>query len=107
MPASSARRSTPVVAAAPPLRALTVGQLEVAHPGVTGRIRTWIKRADAGDPAFVSLRHAIARVGRVVLIDEVKFREFLYQRTAAPPAAPRNPTGINTPRSTRRARRAR
>lgn len=76
----------------PPMRAFSVDQIEAEHPGVKGRIRTWIKRADAGDEDFAWLKFCIIRVGRSVLIDDVRFRDSLYQRTAIP-AAPSRRTG--------------
>jgi hypothetical protein len=72
----------------PPLRAYTVDQIEAEHPGVKGRLRQWIKRADAGDPDFRWLAFCVIRVARSVLIDDVRFRDSPYQRTAIP-AAPR------------------
>ena len=104
MPAATAVRRSTRAPEPPPLRLFTVNQLEAAHPGVAGRVRGWIKRADAGDPAFIALRRAVVRVGRSVLLDEIKFRDFCYQRSAAPPTPGRNPEGINAP--ARRSRRA-
>src|SRR5438552_3307484 len=74
----------------PPLRAYSIDQIEAEHPGIKGRLRHWIHRADADDPAFAWLKFCIIRVGRSVLIDEVRFRDSLYQRTAIPAARPRN-----------------
>jgi hypothetical protein len=71
------------------IRALTVTQVEAAHPGVQGRLRSWIHRSDAGDPNFAGLRHAVIRVGRSVLVDELRFVEFLRQRSVIPPAPDR------------------
>lgn len=68
----------------PPIRAFSVDQMEAEHPGIKGRLRQWIHRADAGDPDFAWLKFCIIRVGRSVLIDEVRFRDSLYQRTAIP-----------------------
>jgi hypothetical protein len=73
----------------PPLRAYSVDQIEAEHPGVKGRMRTWIKRADAGDPDFAWLKFCVIRVARSVLIDEIRFRDSLYQRTAIPAAPSR------------------
>lgn len=70
----------------PPLRAFTIEQIEAEHPGLKGRIRQWIKRADAGDPDFRWLARAVIRVGRSVLLDDVELRSGLHQRTAIPPA---------------------
>jgi hypothetical protein len=36
----------------PPMRVYTVDQIEAEHPGLKGRVRQWIKRADAGDPSY-------------------------------------------------------
>jgi len=71
------------------LRALTVKQIEAAHPGVQDRLRSWIHRADSGDPEFAGLRHAVIRVGRSVLVDELRFVEFLRQRSLIPPSPDR------------------
>ena len=80
----------------PPMRAYSVDQIEAEHPGTKGRMRTWIKRADAGDPEFAWLKFCIIRLGRSVLIDEVRFRDSLYQRTAIP-AAPSRRNGQAAP----------
>jgi hypothetical protein len=76
----------------PPMRALSIDQIEAEHPGTKGRLRTWIKRADAGDAEFAWLKFCVIRVARSVLIDDVRFRDSLYQR-AAIPAAPSRRTG--------------
>jgi hypothetical protein len=68
----------------PPIRAFTIDQIEAEHPGIKGRLRQWIKRADAGDPAFAWLTFCVIRVAGSVLIDEVRFRDSLHQRTAIP-----------------------
>jgi hypothetical protein len=73
----------------PPLRAYSIDQIEAEHPGVKGRMRAWIHRADAGDVDFAWLKFCVIRVGRSVLIDEVRFRDSLYQRTAIPAAPSR------------------
>ena len=73
----------------PPLRAYSIDQIETEHPGVKGRLRQWIARSDADDPAFAWLKFCVIRVGRSVLIDEVRFRDSLYQRTAIPAAPSR------------------
>ncbi len=73
----------------PPMCACTVKQITERHPGVKGRLPQWIHRADAGDPAFAWLKFCVIRVGRSVLIDDVRFRESLYQRTAIPAAPSR------------------
>lgn len=70
----------------PPIRAYSIDQIEAEHPGIKGRLRQWIKRADAGDVAFAWLKRCVIRVERSVLIDEIRFRDSLYQRTAMPPA---------------------
>ncbi len=71
------------------MRVLTVDQTEAANPGLQGRLRTWIKRADAGDPAFAWLKLCIVRVERSIFLDDIRFRDSLYQRTAMPPAPSR------------------
>jgi len=76
----------------PPIRAYSVDQIENENPGVKGRVRQWIKRADAGDPEFAWLKFCIIRIGRSVLIDDVRWRDSLHQRTAIPAATPRNTT---------------
>jgi len=73
----------------PPLRAYSIDQIEAEHPGVKGRLRQWIHRADAGDADFAWLKFCVIRVARSVLIDEVRFRDSLYQRTAIPAAPSR------------------
>jgi len=77
----------------PPIRALTVPQTEEQHPGFKGRLREMIKRAYSNDPDYAWLRFCIIRLGRSLYIDDIRFRESLYQRTALPPAAARNPEG--------------
>lgn len=72
-----------------PLRAYSVLQTEARHPGVAGRLRSWIHRADAGDASFAGLKPAILRIGRSVLIDEATFTDFLRQRSGLPPAPDR------------------
>lgn len=72
--------------------ACSVKQIEERHPGVQGRMRAWIHRADAGDPNFAGLQRAVIRVGRSVLIDELRFTEFLRQRSLIPPAPGRRGT---------------
>ena len=71
------------------IRALTVNQVEERNPGIQGRLRQWIHRADAGDPEFLGLRQAVIRVGRSVFVDELRFTEFLRQRSLIPPAPDR------------------
>jgi len=89
--ATPALRRKPLPAPEPPaLRALTVDQIEALHPGCAGRVRQWIKRCDARDVEFLGLRLAIIRIGRSVLVDEIRFRNFLYERSAAEPATARN-----------------
>jgi len=77
----------------PPLRVLTLPQVEEANPGLRGRMRDWVKRAYADDPDFAWLKFCIIRIGRSLYIDEVRFRDSLHQRTALPPAPARNPEG--------------
>jgi hypothetical protein len=74
----------------PPMRVCTIDQEEAEHPGIKGRLRQWIKRADAGDPSYRWLVFCIVRVGGSVFIDDVKFRDGLHQRTAITPAPSRN-----------------
>jgi len=52
-------------------------------------VRQWIKRADVGDPAFAWLKFCVIRIERSVFIDDVRFRDSLYQRTAIPAAPSR------------------
>lgn len=68
----------------PPLRAWTIDQIEAEHPGIKGRLRQWVARADAGDTDFRWLKLCTIRVARSVFIDEVKFRASLYEHTAMP-----------------------
>jgi hypothetical protein len=84
----------------PPMCACTVEQIEERHPGVKGRLRQWIHRADAGDPAYAWLKFCVIRIERSVLLDEVRFRDSLYQRTAIP-AAPSRPPDWKCPRVSR------
>ena len=74
----------------PPMRVFTVDQIEAEHPGLKGRVRQWIKRADAGDPSYRWLIFCVVRVAGSVLIDDIKFRDALHQRTAIIPAPSRN-----------------
>jgi hypothetical protein len=83
------RKRTPGLDPPPAMRLLTVEQIEQTHPALKGRIRAWIHRADASDPDFAGLRLAVVRVGRSIFVDEVRLREFLYQRSAMPPAPSR------------------
>ena len=71
----------------PPMVVLTVDQTEAQHPGIKGRLRQWIKHADAGDPEYRWLSLCVLRVAGSVFIDDVKFRDQLHQRTALPPRA--------------------
>lgn len=77
----------------PPMRVYTIDQIEADHTGLKGRLRQWIHRADAGDPSYRWLIFCIVRVGGSILIDDVKFRDGLHQRTAITPAPARNPDG--------------
>lgn len=81
----------------PPLRAYTVDQIEAEHPGIKGRLRQWIARADAGDTDFRWLIFCTIRVGRSVLIDEVRFRNSLYERTAIPAQPSRRSAKASAP----------
>jgi hypothetical protein len=80
----------------PPIRAYSIDQIEADNPGIKGRLRGWIHRADAGDPEFAWLKFCVIRVGRSVLIDEVRFRDSLHQRTAIPAAPSRRRGGETT-----------
>lgn len=92
----------------PPISAHTIDQVEAKHPGIAGRLRGWIHRADAGDVELAWLRFCVIRVGRSVLIDEVRFRDSLHQRTAIPAAPPRNTATSPVPTAlSRRAPRGR
>ena len=71
------------------MRLLTVSQAEDKHPAMQGKARDWIRRADAGNPDYVSLRRAIVRVGRSVFLNDYALTEFFYQRSAMPPASSR------------------
>ena len=73
----------------PPMRLFSIDQTEAEHRGLEGRLRTWIKRADAGDPDYTWLKLCVVRVGRSLFIDDIRFRDSLYQRTAMPPALSR------------------
>jgi hypothetical protein len=91
---ASSKSKVPKTHPRPPLGetrlvACTVKQIEERNPGVQGRLRAWIHRADRGDPEFAGLRVAIIRVGRSVLVDELRFVEFLRQRSLIPPAPDR------------------
>jgi len=94
-PAAALRKRMPGIDPPPPMRMLTVDQTEEAHPAFKGRLRAWIHRADANDPDFTGLSLAVVRVGRSIFIDDVRFREFLYQRSAMPPAPSRR-DGVRT-----------
>jgi hypothetical protein len=72
------------------IKAYTVEQMEEGHPGIRGKLRGWITKADAGDPTFGWLRMCIIRIGRSVLINDVEFRLHLYAHTGTPPAPARN-----------------
>lgn len=75
----------------PPLSAHTVEQMAALNPGIgQERLRTWIHRADSGDPDFHWLRLCTIRVGRSVFIDEFRFRAALHLRTAFPASPSRN-----------------
>ena len=73
----------------PPMRVYTVDQIEAEHAGLRGRVRQWIKRADAGEPEYRWLSLCVIRVAGSVFIDEVRFRDSLHQRTAIPAAPSR------------------
>lgn len=76
-------------------RLLTVAQLEAAHPGFKGRLRSFILRADADIPGYSGLRAAVVRPGggRSVYIDEVRFLEWLDRHRGAAPSPSHNPDG--------------
>ena len=86
--ASTRRRHRLEETPPPPIRAFSVDQIQAEHPGIKGRLRTRIKRADAGDSAFAWLKFCVIRIERSVFIDEVRFRDSLHQRTAIPGAVP-------------------
>lgn len=69
----------------PPMKVCTVDDEEEMNPGLKGRLRQWIKRADAGDPRFDWLRAAVVRVGGSVYIDDIKFRYGLAMHTGQRP----------------------
>jgi hypothetical protein len=69
---------------------MTIEQIEACNPGVAGRVRQWVKRADAGDPDYIGLRDAVARVARSVLIDAHRFDAFVSGKLRKPPAPARN-----------------
>jgi hypothetical protein len=73
----------------PPIRVYSIDQIEAEHPGIKGRLRRWIQRADAGDVDFAWLKFCVIRVAGSVFVDEVRFRDSLYQRTALPAAPSR------------------
>ena len=77
------------VGQATPLRLQTVHQTEAQHPALTGRLRGWIHKGDAGHPEYIGLRRATVRVGRSLFINQVAFDEWLAQRSAMPPASSR------------------
>lgn len=76
-----------------PARLSTVAQIEDRHPGVKGRIRGFILRADLRDPDYDGLRDAVIRLGRSVYIDESRFLAWMRTHTGTPPARPRNVDG--------------
>jgi hypothetical protein len=89
--ADALTRRRPGAPPAPEPTLLTVKQVEERHPGLAGRLRQWIHRADCGDPEFALLRPAIVRIGRSVFISEPHFRAFVGEhRGTIPPAPPRN-----------------
>ncbi len=73
----------------PSMRLYTIPQVEAEHKGLTGRLNTWVARADAGDPDFIWLKRCLVRVGRSRFIDDIRFRESLAERTSLPPAPSR------------------
>ena len=83
------------------LRLQTVHQTEAQHPALRGRLRAWIHKGDAGHPDYVGLRRATVRVGRSLFINQVTFDEWLTQRSAMPPAPPRNSKPVAKPCATR------
>ena len=81
----------------PPERVLlTVPQIEQKHPALKGRMRTWIHRADCGDPEFAGLRIALVRIGRSVFISDEYFRRFIENNRAMSPAPSRNDGAAQT-----------
>ena len=88
--AASSLHRRPYPEQAPAIRILTVYQTEAKHPALVGRTRTWIHKADAGDPEYIGLRRAIVRIGRSLFINEFALNEWLSQRAAMPPASSRS-----------------
>jgi len=72
------------------VRLLTIQQTEARHPALSGRLRSWIHKADAGHPDYLGLRRAIVRVGRSLFLNEIALDEWLAQCSAMPPAPSRN-----------------
>ncbi len=76
-----------------PSTLLTVAQIEEKHPGLKGRVRGIIFRADFNDPDYGGFREAVIRLGRSVYIDEVPFLVALRAHAGHPPARARSPHG--------------
>ena len=74
-------------------RVLTVAQAEAKHPGFEGRLRSYIHRADCGDPEFAGLRIAIIRIGRSVFLSEEFLNLFIEDRRGGGTPAPARSPG--------------
>lgn len=103
-PASVRRSRRPYVDPPPPLQLVTIEQFESEHPALKGRIRDWIKRADASNVEYVGFRRAIVRVARSVMINRLAANEWIAQRSAMPPAPPRNQAPAPAPKARKRTR---
>lgn len=86
---ASAGRRRPQVDTTPLVRLQTVQQTESIHPALRGRLRNWIHKSDAGHPDYMGLRRAVVRVGRSLFLNAFALDEWLAQRAAMPPTAPR------------------
>ena len=69
----------------------TITQVEQRVPALAGKLRTWVHRADCGDPVFALLKQAIVRIGRRTWISRTHFNDFLNAYRGAPPVPPNNP----------------
>lgn len=87
-----------------PARLVTVAQLEDRNPGLKGRVRGFIMRADLNSPEYAGIRDAVIRLGRSVYIDEPRFIAALREHAGKAPAQPRNPDGRAGKKATARTR---
>jgi hypothetical protein len=79
-------------------RLITVKQAEEKHPGFEGRLRSWIHRADCGDPEFAGLRLAIVRIGRSLFLSDDFLNLFIEDRRGGgTPAPARSPGRVTQP----------